>query len=580
MKAKLSKKLIIIVNIIVIVIFISGLIVENFFEDNYKWVGILCQIISLLYTVIFGILGIINLEKTNQYPTEYFTDRQLTLNMVISSLYQIICNNSKEQIISILCDGYKGTGKTELLLKLHQLLLHPIEAKKYFSDDIYYKYKKVKNKLGYVRMVDYLDDRTISIVNNFSYVIFKKNVVLIDGLPLLQINKFSSKFIIIYCKQVEKIKDDIAQIQMKPFSHDDIKNMFYSKFEDDIEEDLLKNIINYSNGNVSKIASIFKSKDTLDNFKKNEIILYPICDKINIGNYIEARRLLNGLTENEKVLLQNSYEHNYRLFFIKCDLLHFENRYHDALVEFELLLNSNINNDDHLIEIIDKISHINKHLGNFEQAINELSHLDEKIQNPKKISLYLLAYAMLENQEYFRMADELIVEMSKNTEIYVTKTKDSYHTYKAVICCYCYQYGAAHKAIDIAIACYENISSRFLTNCYFIKGEIFRHENRYAEACLYYQKCINTYRLNDDFDVYSLAFALILYVKTVYNINHEFEESFSIDQVKSKCSDLSMKYNLKIVMNLDELLKSKNENRLDEYEIIHSYFERYIFFIP
>lgn len=64
-------------------------------------------------------------------------------------------------------------------------------------------------------------------------------------------------------------------------------------------------------------------------------------------------------------------------------------------------------------EIIEKISHIQKHLGNFGQAIAEAQVLNNDIKSQKCLSLNLLEYSVTENEHYLRAAEKNIHDIEK-----------------------------------------------------------------------------------------------------------------------------------------------------------------------
>lgn len=142
------------------------------------------------------------------------------------------------------------------------------------------------------------------------------------------------------------------------------------------------------------------------------------------------------MTSNEKNLIDKDPETFFRLKFIKADLLHLQNEYEEALNQFELLRLNNLNDDSKMQEIIEKISHIQKHLGNFEQAIAEAQVLNNDIKSQKCLSLNLLEYSVTENEHYLRAAEKNIHDIEKVSTKYITSQKDSYDTYKAVVCIY------------------------------------------------------------------------------------------------------------------------------------------------
>lgn len=578
MRTRLSQKLIIVINVVVIIIFVTGLCLNYF--NLHKWLGIVCQIISLLYTVIFGFLSLRPYTEMQDNPTPYFTDRREALDYAVEQLFEITCNHSQEQIIAIKYDGTEGIGKTELLRKLRQLLTCKSIAKEYFSPAIYEKCKKMRSKLGVVHFVSYVDDHTLANINQLPYVLFRKNIVLIDDLPSLPNNPFQKEFVIVYCQPVKQ--DNKSQIKLQKFSSEDIKTMYRSKFQEEIDPVFLQQILDYTQGNVAQISNIFKSRDVCDVFQHETYTLYLLYSYIDNGEYSTAQKLLTSLTENRDYLLSQDEDYQYRLNFIKYDLLHFDNKYQQALDGFEILMATSAQTSDRYYKILERICHIKSHLGRFQEALGNADRLPLSQKRKSKLVLSLLAYIMYGKDDYYQQAKNAFYEMEKCQQEYITPTKDSYHTYQAVLLTYTYKFDSAHRAINKAIACYENIGSKFLTNCYFIKAEIYRHEGAHDQACEYYQKCLNTYRLNGDYDIYSLVVSLLLYEINIHNAKHNFDQDSDLESIKEQCIHLGMDFNKKVVMCLDELLKLKAElpQHKKEYEQLQKFFKNYVFFIP
>lgn len=578
MRARLSRAVITFINLAAIAVFIIGLFLSNF--TNQVWSGIICQIISLLYTVIFGFLSMAPYTAVTDCPTLYFTDRRAILDYIIERLFEIVCNHSHEQIITIKYEKSEGVGKTELLRKVRQILVSDPSAKECLSVPVYSKYKKVRRKLGLVHFVTYRDEHTPSDILQLPYVLFKRNIVLVDDLPPLAHNPFSEQFLIICCQPLKGETD--VPVKLERFSKQDIKTMYRAKFQDEIDEVFLQRIFDYTQGNVALVSDIFHSREVCAAYQREMPELYLLYSYIDSGKYEAADVQLKALGKSNNQLLLQNEDYQYRLKFIRYDLFHFKNQYQQALIGFEALQTEHLHNTVRYTEIRERLSHISNHMGHFDDALVYADSLPEIQRRKYRLCIKLLSYPISGNEDCLQEAQRLFCEMEAYKEQYITAQKDSYHTYQAVLMIYAYKFDAAHRAIDKAIALYEELGSKFLTNCYFIKGEIYRHSGNHDQACEYYQKCLNTVRLNGDFDVYSLAVSLLLYEIRIHGSIHNFDQDQSVDAIKERCIDYEMKYNCKIVMKLDELLKRQAElpQNESEYKKLNQFFEHYVFFIP
>lgn len=580
MRARFGKGIVVIVNASIVIIFCLGLYINLTYSD-ISWLGVMCQVISLLYTIIFGFLSIVKNEDKD-YTTPYFTDRKEVLQYVIQNLYEIVYEGNSDQFITINCLPQDGVGKTELLLKLCQILKNTSIAKQYLSSESYCKYRKVKSRFGMIHFVQYQNESTITLINELPYILFKKNIVIVDDMPQGLVTGFDNKFIIICCQPAqEKVQMNTAYL--KRFSKEDLKQFYMAKFQTEPTESFLSRAIEYTQGNIELISKILSSLNTCKLFENSFTRLYEISYYIQKGEYQKAQTILDRLKGQAFSELGQDQEYQYRMDYLTYDLLHYKNQYVKALEGFESLYAKNLSNPDHLNELLERLSHINKHMGQFETALGNALHLkNQQVQNSKVLSLYYLLYDMDGDNSWLSKAEDTLCKMSENEALYIPPEKAHYYTYQAVMFIYKYKYGAAHKAIDEAIAYYESSGNKYITNCYFIKGEIYRFDQNHEKACEYYQKCLNTYKLNGDLDVYTLAYALLIYEKSINGVTHQFHQDYSLEQVKEFCVELEMAYNRKLVFALDELLKAAKDltrNR-DLYNQQKAYFDSHVFFIP
>ena len=574
--------MIILINCIIIGLFGFGLFSKNILKDDQLWIGSICEGISFIYTVAVSVINWWDNSQDSLIPTTYFVDRQSTIEELVKRLYSIIIEKDKEKVISIICDSTPGIGKSEILLKFRQILQNKRTAKDYIVDkSIYKKYRLIKRKIGKVYLTDYLGDRTIDYINNLPYIINAYNIVLVDNLPQIQHNKFDKHFIIVYCKTLSVIEEyDHNNILLPHLSTPDIALLYKKKFGIPIQNKLLKKVTEYANGDLSKINAIFSSKEALNDFEQNSDFIFELKMHMQTGNYPMARRIINGMTSSQKSMLEKREDDYYSFSFICADLLHLENKYYQALNAFDQLRITYLSVATRQIQIIEKISHIKKHLGDFSGAINELKRLPRELRISKSVSLLLLSYSQYHNIQDLMSAKECLNIMESEKEKYITKAKDSFHTYQAVVFIYEYKYNLAHNTINIAINLYEKNDSRFLNNCYYIKAEIYRHEGKFVKACEYYQKCLDSYRFNGDFDVYSLAYIMIVYLNKVYNAKHKFYENISLELVKQRCVELGMNYNKTLSMWVSEILLCLDHNKIQETEAIQQALDFGVFFIP
>lgn len=272
MKARLSQNNIIVINVVIVTVFVIGLYLSNFSEGRWIWPGIICQVVSLLYTIVFGFLSLRPHVDVMEQPTPYFTDRKEVLHYVIEQLYEITYNHGHEQIIAIKYEGTEGIGKTELLRKIKQILSCKSSAKDCLSDSTYAVYKRVRRKLGLVHFVTYTDDHTLPYINKLPYVLFKKNIVLVDDLPSLANNPFSARFLIICCQPLKGTDESRGRLQK--FSEEDVRFMYRAKFQAEIDEVFLRRVLDYTQGNVAQVSNIFKSQDMCEAFQREMPQLY------------------------------------------------------------------------------------------------------------------------------------------------------------------------------------------------------------------------------------------------------------------------------------------------------------------
>lgn len=297
---------------------------------------------------------------------------------------------------------------------------------------------------------------------------------------------------------------------------------------------------------------------------------------MNTFNYDTALQKIKELKSTK------AYRHDYtdilqwKVDFLFYDVLHLKNEYTNALAGLEHLYD--ISDKTGKIICAEKISHIYKHLGLAKNALEYLQDSSDYINKTQSLSLHIMDYNMTDYSDAYSCFCDLMSEMSREPFKYIKKDKDSYNTYKTVFFIYHKQYTDALLCINKVITLYEDLRSKHLTNCYFIKGELYRHKKDYDKAVQYYLECLDIYNLTNDFDVYSLAYALFLYVTNKHQISSNFTAPISLEDTHTKCVDLDIKYNLFIVKKV--LHATDRKYPLELKTKAAEYLDKHVFIIP
>lgn len=574
MKYKLSRKFSIIIGLLAIFLYVIGIILSNIDGLKYRNIGIICEIIALLYTSITNLSSAVIPSSNTPYVTPTFVDRVEAIRFCVSEIYNAIFEKKNGDVIAIKYLSTGSIGKTELLKKIMQVLKSKSSAKEYLSIEQYKKYCKVRKKIGDIYFETYKEESDLSRVNDYPQTLHRYDIVIWDNLPSTDIIPvFRKNLIIILCR---KANADIGEnAVLTCISKSDMVKLSKAKGQQSIDDALLEKIMKYSKGDMKIITEILGSTYNIDIFKKFSNSVYTIKAAIDHGNYDEA-----------KILLESAKHEIYRTFtdantlqleILEADLLHYKNHYKEANEAFISIAAKNIDNET-LMEVYERQCHIYRHLGEFKMALTICEYLPRTIRMQRALGLNFMAYSQYEDERYYEQAIQILNIIRTNLSKYTSGERDSYHTYKAVEEVYEHNYISAHNSIDIAIELYESFNSKLLTNCYFIKAEIYRHSGRHSKACKYYQKCLSIYEFNGDFDIYTLVHTLITYETIVHNARCQCKLSINSDDLIKRAQDLDMKYNYKLATMLQKYCCS-TISKSDKIKIAN-YFEKYVFIIP
>lgn len=574
MKYKLDKKISIFIGIFAILLYILGIILSNIDELEYRTIGIVCELIALLYTSVTTLLSAVIKPADKIYVTPTFVDRVEVIQFCITEIYNTIFEKKDGGIIAIKYAPSGSIGKTELLKKLVQVLKSNSTAREYLPLDQYKKYRKIRKKIGDIYFETYKEESDFSKIKDYPQTLNHFDIVIWDNLPSTDIIPVSRKnLIMILCR---KANTDIGEnAVLTCISKSDIINLYKSKGQQSIDDDLLERLIKYSNGNIKIITETLGSSYNIDNFKKFSDSVYSVKVAIDHGDYDKAKSLLestkNGIhqTFTDANILQ--------LEILEADLLHYKNHYKEALDAFIAIAAKNIDSET-MIEVYERQCHMHRHLGDFKSALSICDLLPKSICIPRALGLNFMAYSQYEDETFHKQAINFLDIIYSSLSFYTSEQRDSYHTYLAVEKVYKHDYIAAHQSIDVAIELYEALNSKFLTNCYFIKGEIYRHSGNHSDACKYYRKCLDVYEFNGDFDIYTLVYTMVLYENIEHDARCVLTWNISECSMCERVKELNMAYNNKLLVNLQNYCSPSisQEKKME----IKNFFEKYVFIIP
>lgn len=572
MKYKINRTTSYFFAIVAILLYTLGVVLSHVSESIFKYLGIVCETISMLYTSVNVLRSLKCNSNTKNHVTPLFVDRIETIEYCIFKLYNIICEKQENNFISIKCISTNSIGKTEMLKKLQQILTNSKSAKKYLPEKAYLKCRKIHKHIGDVYFEHYTEDSIFSKIESYPMTLNRYDVVIIDDMPAIDFIPVDRKnLIVIFCRKVNCVDNDVV---LNCISEADLLNLC-ELCKQKIDKDLAKRIIEYSKGDMNIITDIVKTADNINNFKTYTAAVYEIKCTIEHKMYNEAAELLSKAKNNSKLFFTSKV--NLQLDILSADLLHYQNQYKEAKEAFIAISAMDLDNETH-IEVLERQCHILRHTGEFREALHICELLPETLKLPRMLGLYFMAYAKYEEKKYYDCAIQTLEKINKDLDKYVTRQHDSFHTYKAVKEIYEKRFKEAHRTIDIVINLYESHNSKLITNCYFIKAEIYRHSKQYKMACKYYQKCFNVYELNGDFDIYTLSYVMITYLNAAYNIGYKCTFDILGKDVLDRTQNLGMSYNQKLIFKLNEYCKTNTLKQ--QKDNIQQFFEKFVFIIP
>lgn len=485
---------------------------ENASKNEYLLIANI--VVGFIEFAYFVIPDIINIKKMNDKKI-YFKNE---------GIEDDFCFVDREKILKEIDDSINKIIKTKRAKRLNNFVIKNVESKP--GNGKTTLCKKIINTLysnGKIKYVDFIDNLVDSEeLNNYfkthTFVKYALNVIVINMKKNLidEIKKYKDidiLFIII----AQSNESNSLNLDL---SIEDVKTLItYKNNEEMLKSDIEKEaycIISITK-NVSDILIIIKKGGSIYFDDKIFIHFYNL---INDMHYYEAmeyyKNNISEKFENSLGKLKATYEY--------ANILHFMGKYSDSIEELEMLIARLPKEfkDDELKEFIilkDSIrllAHIYKHIGDFNYAYKLLTDKqnlfsNELSYNKSFFSILIFCYNQsFLDKNYKRIIYLDVLEEKLSAFKKQRNKKDEeyyfYETYYPVFFCYKNEFSeeslhTALKSIDIAINYYEKKYRRFLTNCYFLKAEIYRHLEMWENAKENYLKCFEIYENNNDKDI-------------------------------------------------------------------------------
>lgn len=392
-------------------------------------------------------------------------------------------------------------------------------------------YKQIGN-IFYINYTNYSDSFATRIKTEFTYIKGKKNIVVVDNsydnlclwtddladrdvfFIFLNFNANSDDALFF---ADDKIKELLIRLQTIPA----FSSISAEKTEEEISM-IASKLGSISNNNIGTIIDLLLS---------NEFSILLETDKqfvdfyfaIKHGKYQEAALLYRKIPTppiKQEIL-------RYKLKFEQANLTHFLGDYNTAYKDLELLL-AEICNDQKFIkssigeflytDIVLLQAHVKKHQGAFDDAASILMNVTENyrsipwLRSHFSIDILRMNELIQPTYDWDNLLDNLYLKMEAFKEKRKIRNSDYYfyEAYYPIVCFYKNKFNKGMipeliKIEDQAISYYEKEERRYLTNCYFIKAELYRIVRDWKNAEEFYSRCYNIFCHNGDKDILYLV---------------------------------------------------------------------------
>lgn len=459
-----------------------------------------------------------------------FVDREELLESIIHESVKRIQDNHHYYTRNIRYG--ERNGKTAFAKKLCYEIQRIKDKEKDAINISYPKFSKQIGNIFYINYANYSDSFNSRIKTEFTYIKGKKNIVVVDNsydnlcvwtddladsdvfFIFLNFNSNSDDALFF---ADDKIKELLIRLQTLPA----FASISAGKTEQEISA-IATRLGSISNNNIGTIIDLLSS---------NEFTILLETDKqfvdfyfaIKHGKYEEATQLYNIIPTppaKQKIM-------QYKLKFEHANLTHFLGNYNAAYEELELLL-AEICNDQNFVEssigeilytdVVLLQAHVKKHQGAFDNAAMILKNVSEShrsipwVRSHFSIDILRMNELIQPSQDWDALLDNLFLKMETFKEKRKIRNSDYYfyEAYYPIVRFYKSKFdkGIISELIKIedqAIAYYEKEERRYLTNCYFIKAELYRIIGDWKNAEEFYARCYNIFCHNGDKDILYLV---------------------------------------------------------------------------
>lgn len=526
-----SHRIIILIAILIVFVILDILVTLCLADNTEVNIGlsVLLIIIDFIGLGYFIIQDIINIKKNELNKIHFdndgidfkfkFVDREEIINEIIFDVDNIIASKRKDRISNLIIkkiSAEEGNGKRTLC-------------------------KKIANELSKndeIKYVDFIDNLTnVDDLRNYflthTFIKYQLNIVIINMKADIidEIKKIQDKdilFIIIsHSSSDESIKlelsvEHIAEL-IKFYENNTIKD------EDAILNEA-KSIYNVTN-KIGNILIILKSGGSI---YCNDKIFIDFYRYINNMQYYKAKEYFDTYIKDRYHDSIGKFKASYEY----ANIQHFLGNYDSAIETLEILKTQlseiNPNELNILKDVIILLSHIHKHVGKFligYELLNKNEHLFKGNINYNRHFFSLLIFShnwKYIDKRYVSKYDYLEILKDKLDSFYCERdcmNEDYYfyETYYPIFNSYINNFSIESltdglQKINVAIEYYKENYKRFLTNCYFIKAEIYRHLNKWDEARENYLECYNIYEKNNDKDILYILSLTIEMIRIFYDV--------------------------------------------------------------
>ena len=493
----------------------------------------LISFVSLLYTIAQDILRIYNERKTqpvftwdNSIP---FADREELLDEMLQEVAAKIMDDSNclQKNMRFIPKNGKSSFAKKLCMQLQD-----IRYKKKGSVSFP---KEAANKIGNICLIEYsspTENFELKLKTSFSCIRGKKNIIVIvnvSGDPMFEWVRLTDPSVLLVILNFNRKSKD-----MLFFSDNKIMELFQrlkdsphygSLFEGKTDAELHKmatRLGDLSHNNIGELVELISSKD-FSLLMETDQTFMEFYRAIRSAKYDEAQKQYDMISSPDLDNLSFRYKRD----FEHANLTHFLGRYGDSYKELEILISSMSLHPDFLHGPSGKMlysdavvlqSHVLKHQGQFDSAAAKLNEMGEDqrdlvwMRAHFSINIFQMNELDTNSSERKQLLASVYRMMEKFKEEREQKDSD-YYFYEAFYPIVEFYHSHFDREIipsliemeEDAIRYYKENEQRYVTNCYFIKAELFRMAEKWSEAKQFYEECYTIYCFNGDKDILYLV---------------------------------------------------------------------------